>query len=156
MNAASTSSPARPQCLFCGKPERVDIFEIWSSHEFMLEACCEGLTWTVKLGFRLTSRLPSSLMVRNGWLDDGPLVIEREESGRSPTQVVQALNHRPERWRATQPMSLLPKTGSSLNPPMAANSRKHVKRIVHTDNRTVFAMSRVANSVMGLVGRRLH
>jgi hypothetical protein len=47
MSAASTSSPAGPQCLFCGKPERVDIFEIWSSHEFMLEACCEGLHETV-------------------------------------------------------------------------------------------------------------
>jgi hypothetical protein len=47
MNAASTSSPARPRCLFCGEPERVDIFEIWSSHEFMLEACCEGRHETV-------------------------------------------------------------------------------------------------------------
>jgi hypothetical protein len=47
MNAASTSSPAGPQCLFCGKPERVGIFEIWSNHEFMLEACCEGLHETV-------------------------------------------------------------------------------------------------------------
>jgi hypothetical protein len=47
MNAASAPYPAGPQCLFCGKPERVDIFDIWSSHEFMLEACCEGLHETV-------------------------------------------------------------------------------------------------------------
>jgi hypothetical protein len=47
MNAASSPSAARPRCLFCGEPERVDIFEIWSSHEYMLEACCEGLHETV-------------------------------------------------------------------------------------------------------------
>lgn len=29
-------------CLFCGQPERAEVFEVWE-HEFMLETCCEGL-----------------------------------------------------------------------------------------------------------------
>ena len=29
-------------CLFCGEPERVEMFQIWR-HEFMIETCCEGL-----------------------------------------------------------------------------------------------------------------
>jgi len=37
------SSPEVPVCLFCGAPERVELFEIWSSHEFSIETCCEGL-----------------------------------------------------------------------------------------------------------------
>jgi hypothetical protein len=47
MNVASAPSLPGPQCVFCGAPERVDIFEMWSSHEFMLEACCEGRHETV-------------------------------------------------------------------------------------------------------------
>ena len=39
--------PGSPLCLFCGESKRVELFEIWSSHEFMLEACCEGLHETV-------------------------------------------------------------------------------------------------------------
>jgi hypothetical protein len=31
-----------PTCLFCGQPERVEIFEVWS-HEWMFETCCEVL-----------------------------------------------------------------------------------------------------------------
>jgi hypothetical protein len=27
-------------CLFCGEPEVAEIFEVWSSSEFMMEACC--------------------------------------------------------------------------------------------------------------------
>ena len=33
---------APPRCLFCDKPERVEIFEIWD-HEMMFETCCEGM-----------------------------------------------------------------------------------------------------------------
>lgn len=29
-------------CLFCGQPERAEIFEVWG-HEFMMQTCCEGL-----------------------------------------------------------------------------------------------------------------
>jgi hypothetical protein len=36
----SRAADALP-CLFCGEPERVEIFEVWG-HEFMLETCCEG------------------------------------------------------------------------------------------------------------------
>lgn len=36
-----------PVCLYCGNPERVEIFEIWSGHEFMLETCCEAMHETV-------------------------------------------------------------------------------------------------------------
>src|SRR3954447_17432670 len=41
-------SSARRQepCLFCGEPERVEVFEIWD-HNFALECCCEGLHETV-------------------------------------------------------------------------------------------------------------
>jgi len=39
--------PIAPTCLFCGEPERGDLFEAWSSHEFMLECCCEGTHETV-------------------------------------------------------------------------------------------------------------
>ena len=31
-----------PTCLFCGQPERVEVFEVWG-HEWMFETCCEGL-----------------------------------------------------------------------------------------------------------------
>ena len=31
-----------PTCLFCGGPEQVELSEIWSGHEFMVETCCEG------------------------------------------------------------------------------------------------------------------
>jgi hypothetical protein len=41
----ATSDPAI--CLFCGEPERVGLFEMWSSHEFMIETCCEHLHETV-------------------------------------------------------------------------------------------------------------
>jgi hypothetical protein len=27
--------------LFCGEPERAEIFEVWG-HEFMLQTCCQG------------------------------------------------------------------------------------------------------------------
>jgi hypothetical protein len=37
----SRAADALP-CLFCGEPERAEIFEVWG-HEFMLETCCEGL-----------------------------------------------------------------------------------------------------------------
>ena len=36
-----------PTCLFCGEPERVELSEIWDSHEFMIQACCEALHETV-------------------------------------------------------------------------------------------------------------
>ena len=32
-----------PACLFCGDPESVELFEVWTDHSFMLETCCEGL-----------------------------------------------------------------------------------------------------------------
>ena len=38
----SCPSDAAWACLFCGEPERAEIFEVWG-HEFMLETCCEGL-----------------------------------------------------------------------------------------------------------------
>ena len=40
----SAVAPARAEirCLFCGQPERVEIFEVWG-HEWMFETCCEGL-----------------------------------------------------------------------------------------------------------------
>lgn len=36
-----------PACLLCGEPERVEIAEVWSSHELMNGTCCEGLHETV-------------------------------------------------------------------------------------------------------------
>lgn len=27
-----------PTCLFCGEPERLELFEIWTDHSFMLES----------------------------------------------------------------------------------------------------------------------
>ena len=30
-------------CLFCGEPERLELLEIWTDHEFMLSACCDSL-----------------------------------------------------------------------------------------------------------------
>lgn len=41
MLESGLSAVALP-CLFCGEPERAEIFEVWG-HEFMLETCCEGL-----------------------------------------------------------------------------------------------------------------
>ena len=38
----NTAPHAPLQCLFCGSPERVEVFEVWG-HEFMLECCCEGM-----------------------------------------------------------------------------------------------------------------
>ena len=38
---------AAPPCLFCREPERIEIFEIWSGHDFILECCCEALHETV-------------------------------------------------------------------------------------------------------------
>jgi hypothetical protein len=32
-----------PPCLFCGEPERAEIFEIWG-HEFMLETAAKAST----------------------------------------------------------------------------------------------------------------
>jgi hypothetical protein len=31
------------QCLYCGDEERVEVFEYWSSGEFLLDTCCEGM-----------------------------------------------------------------------------------------------------------------
>ena len=36
------SDDDRIRCIYCGEPERIEIFEIWSGHEFMLETCCEA------------------------------------------------------------------------------------------------------------------
>ena len=41
-----SQDPHQESCLFCGEPERVQIFEIWG-HDFMVECCCEGLHETV-------------------------------------------------------------------------------------------------------------
>lgn len=35
--------PGRSICLFCGEPEVLSLFEIWSDHNFQFETCCEGL-----------------------------------------------------------------------------------------------------------------
>lgn len=32
-----------PVCLYCGEPERAEIFEVWSLREFTMETCCEGM-----------------------------------------------------------------------------------------------------------------
>ncbi len=32
-----------PPCMFCGQDERVELFEIWSDHRFMIQTCCETL-----------------------------------------------------------------------------------------------------------------
>jgi hypothetical protein len=34
-------------CLFCGKTETVEIFEIWKSHEFVVETCCKAMHETL-------------------------------------------------------------------------------------------------------------
>ena len=39
-----------PPCLFCGDPERVELFEVWTDHTFMLETCCEGRYETLVQG----------------------------------------------------------------------------------------------------------
>jgi hypothetical protein len=31
------------RCLFCGKPEELDLLEVWSAREFTLMTCCEGM-----------------------------------------------------------------------------------------------------------------
>ena len=36
-----------PACLFCAEPEKVELFEVWTDHTFMLETCCEGLYETL-------------------------------------------------------------------------------------------------------------
>ena len=37
----------RPVCSFCGERERVELFELWSDHHFLLDACCEALHETI-------------------------------------------------------------------------------------------------------------
>ena len=37
-------------CLFCGEPERVEIAEIWSDSNFLLDTCCPGLLTSVADG----------------------------------------------------------------------------------------------------------
>lgn len=31
-----------PVCLFCGEPEMLEIADIWSDGNFLLQTCCEG------------------------------------------------------------------------------------------------------------------
>jgi hypothetical protein len=33
----------RPACQFCGEEERVELFELWSDHRFLIETCCNAL-----------------------------------------------------------------------------------------------------------------
>lgn len=35
--------PPDSACFFCGETERVEIFEVWTDHTFMLDTCCAGL-----------------------------------------------------------------------------------------------------------------
>ena len=35
--------PPTEPCMFCGGPELVELFEVWSDHNFMLKTCCEGM-----------------------------------------------------------------------------------------------------------------
>jgi hypothetical protein len=42
MTLADTSDQ-HPICLFCGEEERVELFELWSDHRFLIETCCEAL-----------------------------------------------------------------------------------------------------------------
>ena len=38
-------------CLFCGEAEKLELFEIWSDHEFMFETCCLDLHEQVAADF---------------------------------------------------------------------------------------------------------
>lgn len=40
---SATKEQERPLCLFCGQPEQAELLEVWSSREFMLDTCCEGM-----------------------------------------------------------------------------------------------------------------
>jgi hypothetical protein len=33
----------RPICIFCGAPERCEVFDVWDDGAFMLDACCDGM-----------------------------------------------------------------------------------------------------------------
>jgi hypothetical protein len=48
LEALEAGQAAGLTCLFCGELERVELFEIWESGEFMLETCCEGLHETIQ------------------------------------------------------------------------------------------------------------
>jgi hypothetical protein len=65
MNAVPAPSDA-PICLFCGEPERVGLFEIWSSHEFMIETCCEHLHETVVNEMARDREWARSMLLRIG------------------------------------------------------------------------------------------
>jgi hypothetical protein len=43
LEALEADQAAGLTCLCCGELERVELFEIWESGEFLLETCCEGL-----------------------------------------------------------------------------------------------------------------
>lgn len=43
LTVSSESRLSHLQCLHCGEPEVAEVLEVWSSHEFMLDTCCQGM-----------------------------------------------------------------------------------------------------------------
>ena len=41
------------RCFYCGQEERVALFEVWSTREFSLETCCEGMQEEANEALRL-------------------------------------------------------------------------------------------------------
>ncbi len=50
MHDPDPSDPATPVCWFCGEPEVLEIAEVWTDSNFLLNTCCEGLLSSVSAG----------------------------------------------------------------------------------------------------------
>ena len=57
---------SRPRCLFCGEAERIEIWEIWSDHNFALDTCCAPLLEHVSAGMHDDPQRGRDLLRRLG------------------------------------------------------------------------------------------
>lgn len=58
--------PLAPACVHCGEPGKLELFEIWSGHEFQIATCCHGLWEEVVAEMAADPVWASSLLRRLG------------------------------------------------------------------------------------------
>ena len=77
-----------PVCLFCGKPEVLSLFEVWSDHNFQLETCCEGLLEHVSAEIGADPAWGRALLRRLGAEDLTGYRLRRVSEGESCTPML--------------------------------------------------------------------
>lgn len=66
LDAPEDEITSQPRCFFCGEAERIEIWEIWSDHNFTLNTCCQALLEHVSAEMHDDPRWARDLLCRLG------------------------------------------------------------------------------------------